>query len=214
MFDDKKIIYKNDLHKAAAVAAERATNALKKLISPKTRLIVADIEALEKPLELDAQKLAKRCIEYYRQDKITISADVKFYSDDGSKNDGGIMLMFIDKGDYHAMGRLILSRIANDEERFSAGMEDSAVTEALNIIGNAYINVIADHYQITLMSMVPKVVTDISFDSFVGDIVSGASEKTYVLFDTNLIITESVIRIPFLLAVALPEQLKAGTAKS
>jgi chemotaxis protein CheY-P-specific phosphatase CheC len=201
MVNEKKAT--EDLHMAAVKAAQSASIALQKLISPETRLVVAEVEALQNPHELDAQKLAERCIEYYKQDKITVSTSVKLYNNDGSKEESGVMLMFIDQKDYHTLGMMILSKLKNDEQRFSANVEESAITEILNIIGNAYISVLAEYYQLTLMSMVPKIVDASTFDNFIGSIVSDTRNKTYVLFDTNLMITENIIRLPFLLAVAL-----------
>jgi chemotaxis protein CheY-P-specific phosphatase CheC len=204
MMDDQTV-YKTELHKAAAVAAEKATKALQKLVSTTARLIVADVETLEKPKEVDVQNLAERCIEYYKQDKVTISSQIKIYEENGDKKESGVMLMFLDKTDYHALGRLIAKTLKKEEERFAPGIEESAVTEALNIIGNAYIEVLANHFHMTLMAMVPEIVNTMKFDNFIGSIASESEDKLYMIFDTNLVITENIIRIPFLLAVAVQE---------
>jgi chemotaxis protein CheY-P-specific phosphatase CheC len=196
-------IYKNELQKAAVEAAQKASEALQQLIAPDTRLIVADVEVFEKPQELDAQKLAERCIEYYKQGKVIVSATIKIYQDDGVKIDGGLMMMFIDQSDIDRLGALILQRLATDEERIQLGMQESAIIEALNIIGNAYIEVVSEYYKTTIMSMVPKIIDSMAFDGFIGNMVSGSDKKTYVIFNTSLLITKNVIEIPFLLAVSL-----------
>jgi chemotaxis protein CheY-P-specific phosphatase CheC len=199
----EQTIYKNDLQKAAVVAAQKASQALQQLIAPGTRLIVDGVEVFEKPEELDAQKLAERCIEYYKQGKAIVSATIKIYQDDGAKRDGGIMMMFIDRDDIDRLGALILQRLTTDEERMQSGMQESAITEALNIIGNAYIEVVSQYYKTTIMSMVPQIIDSMAFDGFIGEMISGSDKKTYVIFNTNLLITKSIIEIPFLLAVTL-----------
>jgi hypothetical protein len=198
----EETIYKSDIHKAAADAARKATGALQKLISPDMRLIVVDVEKFEEPEETDAEHLAERCVGYYKKGKIIILAPIKIYEDNGIKKDAGAMLMFIEKEDMHELGNLILSNVAREEEAFSASMNESAVTEALNIIGNAYINVIAKVYESTIMSMVPEIVNAMKFDTFIGDMVTKPKDKTYIMFDTELLITKRVVRIPFLLAVS------------
>jgi chemotaxis protein CheY-P-specific phosphatase CheC len=194
--------YKSGMYKAAAQAAKKATQALQKLISSETQLIVADLESMEKPESADAQRLAETCIELYKQNKIIVSTKIKIYKDDGSKNDCGEMLMFIERDDMNKLGSLILAKLASDKERFSAGIKESAITEALNVIGNAYIEVIAKYYKSTLMSMVPKIITDMDFDDFVGNMASESKDKVYVIFNTHLIITKNVIKIPFILAAS------------
>jgi chemotaxis protein CheY-P-specific phosphatase CheC len=196
-------IYKNELHKAAVMAAQKATEALEHLIAPETRLIVSDVEVLDKPQEVDAQKLAERCIEYYKEEKIIIASKIKIYKDSGEKKEGGIMMMFMDKNDFGSLSSMILKRLDSDEDRLQMGMRESAVTEALNIIGNAYIEVVSNHYKKTIMSMVPNLINSRKFDNFIGEILSTSEKKTYVIFDTDLLVTRSTIKIPFLLAVAL-----------
>jgi chemotaxis protein CheY-P-specific phosphatase CheC len=204
----EKTIYKNELQKSAVLAAQKASQALQRLIAPDTRLIVADVEVFEKPQELDAQKLAERCIKYYKQNKVIVSSAIKIYQDDGAKRDGGVMMMFIDQGDIDRLSTLILQRLSTDEERMRLGMQESAITEALNIIGNAYIEVVSGYYQTTIMSMVPAIIDSMVFDDFIGEMVSRATNKTFVIFNTDLLITKSVIEIPFLLAVTLWEEEK------
>jgi hypothetical protein len=199
----EQTIYKSDMHKAAAEAAKKATGALQKLISKEMRLIVVDVESFEGPEETDAQQLAERCVEYYKKGKIIILAPIKIYEDNGDKRDSGSMLMFIEKKDMHELGTLIVSNLIGAEEKFKAGMNESAVTEALNIIGNAYIDVISKVYDATIMSMVPAVVNAMDFDGFIGDMVTQPKGRVYVVFDTELLITKKVIKIPFLLAVSL-----------
>jgi hypothetical protein len=196
-------IYKNDVHKAASEAAKKATEALQKLISTDTRLIVANVESFEGPEEIDAKHLAERCVEYYKKGKIIILAPIKIYEDDGDKRDAGSMLMFIEGKDMHELGNLIISNLRRVEEKFRASMNESAVTEALNIIGNAYIEVISKVYDSTIMSMVPTIVDAFDFDSFIGDMITNPKERVYVVFDTELLITRKIVRIPFLLAVSL-----------
>jgi hypothetical protein len=199
----EQTIYKSKLQKSAVLAAQKASQALQRLIAPGTRLIVADVEVFEKPQEVDAQKLAERCIQYYKQGKAIVSAPIKIYQDNGIKKDGGIMMMFIDQADIAQLASLILQRLDTDEDRMRVGMKESAITEALNIIGNAYIEVVSEHYQTTIMSMVPTIVDAMAFDGFIGNMIVSANKKTYIIFNTNLLITKSVIQVPFLLAVTL-----------
>jgi hypothetical protein len=199
----EETIYKNDLQKAAVEAAQKASQALQRLIAPESRLIVDDVEVFEKPEELDARKLAKRCIEYYKDDKTIVTAPIKIYEDDGGKRDGGVMMMFIDKKDMEKLSSLIIERLFTEEAKMQSGMRESAITEALNIIGNAYIEVVSEYYKVTIMSMVVTIIDTMSFDEFIGNMISDRDKKTYVIFNTNLVITRNVIQIPFLLAVSL-----------
>jgi chemotaxis protein CheY-P-specific phosphatase CheC len=196
-------IYKSDMHKAAVEAAKKATEALQKLIASDMRLIVVDVEKFEKPEETDAQHLAERCLEYYKKGKVIVLAPVKIYCDNGDKKDSGAMLMFIEKEDMLALGGLILSKLNKEERTFSAHMSESAVTEALNIIGNAYINVVAKAYDSTIMSMVPEIVNAMNFDGFISNMIAKPKDRIYIVFDTELLITKKVLKIPFLLAVSL-----------
>jgi chemotaxis protein CheY-P-specific phosphatase CheC len=205
MHEHMEVHYKNELHKAAVLAAQKASEALEHLIAPKTRLIVSDVEVLEKPEEVDAQKLAERCITYYKEDKTIIASKIKIYEDDGRKKDAGLMMMFMEESDIDALSTLILKRVKTDELRTQYGMRESAITEALNIIGNAYIESVAHYYKKTIMSMVPTIIDAMEFDKFIGEILAASSRKTYVIFDTDLLVTRSAIKIPFLLAVALWE---------
>jgi ABC-type nitrate/sulfonate/bicarbonate transport system substrate-binding protein len=199
----EETIYKDDLHKTAELAAKKATLALQKLISPDARFIVAGIEKFDEPEETDAKKLVERCIKYYKDGKAIILAPIKIYNDDGSKKDSGAILMFMDKEDMNKLGALILSNMTTDDKKFSASMHESVITEALNIIGNAYIDVIAKVYKLTIMSMVPEVVNALKFDDFVGKMARKSKEMMYVVFDTELMVTRHVVRIPLLLAVSL-----------
>jgi chemotaxis protein CheY-P-specific phosphatase CheC len=206
----EQTIYKNDLQKASVLAAQKASKALQQLIAPETRLIVSDVEVFEKPQEMDATKLAEKCVQYYKQGNAIVFAPVKIYEDDGVKRDAGSILMFIDQENMTALGNLILQRLAKYEDRVKPGMLESAITEALNIIGNAYIEIVSEFYKTTIMSMVPEIIDTMTFDGFIGEMISVSNDKTYVVFDTTLFVTKSVIKIPFLLAVSL---LKDATNK-
>jgi chemotaxis protein CheY-P-specific phosphatase CheC len=199
----EQTMYKNELHKAAVVAAQEASKALELLISPETKLLVSDVEVFEKPEEIDAQKLAERSIAYYKEGKKIIAAKIKIYEDNGVKEDGGVMMMFMDDRDISLLSDLILKRLKTDEERFKVGMKESSLTEALNIIGNAYIEVVSNYYNKTIMSMVPSMIDTMTFDDFIGEILSASQKKTYVVFDTDLLLTRNTVKIPFILAVAL-----------
>jgi chemotaxis protein CheY-P-specific phosphatase CheC len=196
-------IFKNELQKAAVLAAQKASKALQYLIVPDTRLIVSDVEVLDNLEELSAKKLAERCIAYYKEGKIIIASPIKIYKDNGVKEDGGVMLMFIDQGDIDKLGALILEKITNDEERMKSGMLESAVTEALNIIGNAYIEIVSKYYKTTIMSMVPEIIDPMTFDGFVGGMLAKSNKKTYVIFNTTLMVTKNTIELPFMLAITL-----------
>jgi chemotaxis protein CheY-P-specific phosphatase CheC len=205
----EETIYQDDFYKAAALAAKKATDSLQQLISSDTRVIMTNVERFEKPEETDARQLAKRCIEYYKANKVIASADIKIYEENDVERYAGLMLMFIVQEDYHKLGRLIVENLRNEEDQFRSGMKESAITETLNIIGNAYINVISQAYKKTIMSMVPSIVSAIKFDEFISSIISNSKDKLYIMFDTELMITKHVIKMPFLLAVALqsPESL-------
>jgi chemotaxis protein CheY-P-specific phosphatase CheC len=196
---------KDLLMKAAAVAASQATEALQKLLSKETQLMVANVEAFEKPQETDAGSIAERCVSYYKSGKTVVSAAIKTYKSDGEKLDSGVMLMFVDKPDAENLCRIMLSKLEQTLQEPPENLEDSTLTEALNVIGNAYINVVAEHYDKTLMSMVPHITNSINFDAFIGDLLRESDQKTYILFDTQLRVTSQVIQIPLLLAVAINE---------
>jgi chemotaxis protein CheY-P-specific phosphatase CheC len=195
-------VYQNEFFKVAAEAAKKATTALQKIISSKTRVILTNFEQIENPEETDAKHLAERCVDYYKKGDIITSAKIKIYKDDNSSIDAGIMLMFITQRDFQLLGKLLLENKIGEEQQYAGGMKESAVTEMLNIIGNAYINVVAKVYKTTIMSMVPEIIDTMKFDNFVSDLVSGSQNKLYVIFDTELMITTHVIKMPFLLAVA------------
>jgi chemotaxis protein CheY-P-specific phosphatase CheC len=196
-------IYSNELNKAATKAAQKASLALQQLLEPETRLLVSDVEIFEKPAELNAKSLAERCIKFYQEGKIIVASDVKIYEDNDIKRPAGVMMMFIDQSDIDSLSDIIMKRLTSDEQRMARGMRESAVTEALNIIGNAYIEVVSHHFKKTIMSMVPKIISSLVFDDFIGQILATSQSKTYVFFNTELIVTKNTIRIPFVLAVAL-----------
>jgi chemotaxis protein CheY-P-specific phosphatase CheC len=193
------------LQEAARLASKRASESLQELIAPEATLTIREVEILEKPEQVDAQQLAKRCIEYYQQDKVIVSSLIKIYSGE-EKTDGGVVLMFLDQSDVDSLGSLILRKLRDDEDRMRYGMQESAITEALNIIGNAYIEVVGEFYNTTIMSMVPQIVDAMTFDDFIGQIISGSTKKAYIIFNTHLLVTDHSIEIPFLLAVSLWEK--------
>jgi chemotaxis protein CheY-P-specific phosphatase CheC len=199
---------KSEIYKAAKFAAKKATSALQKLIDPYTKLVLADIETMEMPEESSAKELAEKCMEYYQSGNVIISSKIKQYKDSGSKIKAGEMLMFLSEPDMKDLGGLIIKNLSDDEERMNPDVELSAILEMLNIIGNAYISVLAKSYNVTLISMVPEKIDTMKFDSFIGKILNKSNEKVYVVFNTELVVTRHVIKIPFLLAVMIDNQVE------
>jgi hypothetical protein len=194
--------YQSDLYKEAVVAAKHATQALQKLISTDARVILVDLEQFETPRQVEAKKLVQRCMRYFEEGKLIISSSLKVYLAHNAKKPAGELLMFLDPHDKESLETLLLSRLENTDP-LDPGLEESALTETLNVIGNAYINVVAQQYNLTLMSMVPQIITDATFDQFINEMISGSQNKLYMVFDTQLIVTRGTINIPFLLAVAV-----------
>jgi chemotaxis protein CheY-P-specific phosphatase CheC len=199
----------NDINDLVSKASQKASEALQKLISSDTQLILTSVEKIEKPQETDATKLAERCIDYYKKNKVIVFAPIVIYSDQNKHQNGGSMLMFLNAVDSDKMSRIILdNRLKDSDDRYLSGMKESSITEVMNIIGNAYVNVISEYYKITILPMVPRIVNALNFDQFIGDIISNSNEKAYVLFNTELLITKQVIRMPFIIAVALKDSVK------
>jgi hypothetical protein len=198
----KEEIFKSDIHVAAAAAARNATKSLQKLVNADARVILANFEQFENPMQADAKELSERCSNYFSDEKIILSAALKVYHDNDIKESAGEMMMFLDQPDKEKFEYMLLSQLDKKESSIP-GMAESSLTEALNVIGNAYIKVVAKYYNITLVSMVPKLVGAAYVDNFITELISGTEGKVVVVFDTELIITRGSIHIPFLLSAVI-----------
>ena len=147
-------------------------------------VILSKVEIYRSATNKDSRKrLAERLLSLWRADSIVVQTQEFIFREQGTKS--GKIITIIPRNEALVLANSILETTTDEGNEFEK-LKKSVITETINIIGNAFIGIVAHRYGWSIRVGVPILMNAPDFDVALISLVSAENETYRIAYQCEL----------------------------